>query len=440
MSEKCRVILFTRYPEPGSTKTRLIPMLGADRAADLQRQLTVRAIATVRNFVEPAINQRAFELRYSAGSAEQMEQMFGTDLQYRQQVGEDLGERLTAAMEEAFDCGCQSVIIIGADCPRLSTVHLERAKQLLRTADVVIGPAIDGGYYLIAMSKPQSKLFVGIDWGTEKVLQQTLTIARSAGLKVQQTEQLSDVDYPEDLVQCRHEDLGFHSLLGSSQPGMLSIIIPTFNEAKNIERTLGPLIGLPATEVIVTDGGSSDETVKLAESLGAQVIRSRPGRGVQMNTGAAIAKGEYLLFLHADTNLPDNFRGDAEEAIAKGASAVAFRLNVDSPKRLMRVLEAAVAWRSRWLQRPYGDQGLFLAASTFFAIGGFRNWPLMEDYEITERLRAVGPIGLLRQAAVTSPRRWNRLGIFRTAIRNQCCVWGYRMGVSTDKLAEWYRR
>jgi len=159
-----------------------------------------------------------------------------------------------------------------------------------------------------------------------------------------------------------------------------------------------------------------------------------------MNAGAAVSSGEILLFLHADTRLPEGFPDTARNAVREGIGAAAFRLRIDGTSFGLRLVEFAVALRSKWLQRPYGDQGLAVRAEDFFRIGGFRNWPLMEDYEIANRLKTIGRISLLEQSSTTSSRRWDHLGTARTVLFNQLCVCAFRLGIPPAKLSTWYRR
>ncbi len=248
----------------------------------------------------------------------------------------------------------------------------------------------------------------------------------------------ADVDCPEDLVICRRRDPLFQEVLPRTKPGLLSILIPTWNEAARLENTLAPLLSHPEVEVIVADGGSRDATARIANNLGVRVLKTRPGRGTQMNAAAAQAQGEALLFLHADTRLPADFPRHVWSILNQGAIAGAFRLRIDAPGSLLRVVEWGANLRSRYFQRPYGDQGLFLKAETFYQLGGFENWPLMEDYEFCRRLRQCGKIELAPVSVATSARRWERQGVIRTTLVNQLTVAGYLLGLSPETLARWY--
>jgi rSAM/selenodomain-associated transferase 2 len=220
----------------------------------------------------------------------------------------------------------------------------------------------------------------------------------------------------------------------------ISIIIPTLNEAPRITKTINKAQNAKNVEIIVADGGSQDGTAEIAKSLGVRVISTNPGRAAQMNAGAAAAAGDILLFLHADTQLPDGFDTCARLALAKpGTAAGAFELAIDDRRLSLRIVEIGVNWRSRWLQMPYGDQAIFLSATTLEKIGGFPHLPLMEDFELVRRLQRCGRIEIVSQPALTSARRWQQLGVIKTTAINQIVIIAYFLGVSPDRLAFWYK-
>ena len=219
----------------------------------------------------------------------------------------------------------------------------------------------------------------------------------------------------------------------------ISIIIPTLNEAPCIGQTVAGLAGQPGVEVIVADGGSQDQTVALAKAAGARVMDAPQGRGSQQNAGARAAHGRVLLFLHADTLLPEGFAADVREALDQpGFIAGAFRFAVDAKGWRFRLLEQCANWRAAWFGLPYGDQALFLPAARFWAMGGFRELALLEDLDLVLRLRKTGRLALLAPAARTSARRWQRLGFARTTIINQLILLGFFCGITPARLARWY--
>lgn len=220
----------------------------------------------------------------------------------------------------------------------------------------------------------------------------------------------------------------------------IAVVIPTLNEAASIAATLGPALA-EADEVVVADGGSGDATREIAAAAGAKVLSVTGGRAAQQNAGAAAATADALLFLHADTRLPTGWAAAVRAALADPDTALgAFRLAIEGATPSERLMAAGANARSRGWGVPYGDQALFLRRSTFDALGGFAPLPIMEDWELARRTRRLGRIHLLDAAVVTSPRRWRKLGAWRTWGRNQLMLIGWRLGIAPDRLAAYYRR
>lgn len=195
---KERLIVFTRYPEQGKTKTRLIPALGAKGAAILQCQMTEYTLSKVRQLQSE--RPLSVEVRFAGGNLSLMQDWLGSDIIYQPQGEGDLGSRMERALSFAFRSGIDCGVIIGTDCPGLNA-HLMGCAfhQLHLSHDLVLGPAIDGGYYLIGLRYFISELFTGINWGTAEVLQQTVDIAKKLNLSIAYLPPLADVDRPEDL-------------------------------------------------------------------------------------------------------------------------------------------------------------------------------------------------------------------------------------------------
>lgn len=189
------LIIFTRFPEPGRTKTRLIPVLGPDGAAGLQRQMTEEALRQAEAFSTQC--EVSLEIHFEGGSPAGMTQWLGRRHTFKPQTTGTIGERMEQAFSQAFACGMTTVVLIGTDCPGLSADILRQSFVALQENDLVLGPALDGGYYLIGLTKPQPFLFRDITWGTSSVLQQTLTKAHH--LTVNQLATLHDIDRPQDL-------------------------------------------------------------------------------------------------------------------------------------------------------------------------------------------------------------------------------------------------
>lgn len=221
----------------------------------------------------------------------------------------------------------------------------------------------------------------------------------------------------------------------------ISIIIPTLNEANNIKQAITSTQPSTNVEIIVVDAGSNDGTQAIAQALGVTVISAVPGRAIQMNTGAAIASGEILLFLHADTRLPPGFDQMIRTALQQPQTiAGAFTLRIDAPHWGLRLVEWGVKMRSRFWQLPYGDQAIFLTKEIFDKIGKFPELPIMEDFELITKLNRLNKITLINVPVITSPRRWLKKGIFQTTLINQIVIIAYLIGISPVKIRQWYRQ
>lgn len=421
MDHSSKLIIFTRLPRPGNTKTRLIPDLGPEGAAQLQQQMTEHTVRQARKTDIPT------EIRYTGGTELQMRKWLGDGLDYAEQGDGNLGERMQRTFEEHFSKGAGRVVIAGSDCPANGWNNMREAFRALESNDCVIGPASDGGYYLIGLcragssnppprSRTSATLFEGIDWGGEDVFNQTMKAA--ASLSVHQLQMLHDVDLPEDI------------------PPRISVIIPTLNEERHLARALEQVKGGFNVEVIVVDGGSTDGT----RAIVPDCLACTAGRAEQQNMGAKAASGELLFFLHADTILPECWDGVVRKTLSDPAVALgafSFRLDVDF--RGKKFIEDTANWRSKMGGLPFGDQGLFMRREVFDTAGGFPELPIMEDYVLVRSVRDLGKVVTVPEAAITSGRRWQQHGVFKVTMINKLMILGFHLGIPPSKLASFYR-
>lgn len=220
------------------------------------------------------------------------------------------------------------------------------------------------------------------------------------------------------------------------EPG-LSIVIPTLDDGAALGRAL-PRALAEATEVVVVDGGSLDTGPREAARHGASVVTAPPGRGAQLARGAQAASGDLLLFLHADTLLPEGAASLVREALAAGAIAGGFPVRFDEAGPLLRLGAALINLRTRLTRIPLGDQAQFTTRAAYEAAGGFRDWPILEDLDLMRRLKHLGRIALVKPPVVTSSRRFRQRGIARTVATNWL-IWGlYFAGASPSRLARLY--
>jgi rSAM/selenodomain-associated transferase 2 len=221
----------------------------------------------------------------------------------------------------------------------------------------------------------------------------------------------------------------------------LSIIVPALNEAAGIATVIAGLKPLRdrGAQVVLVDGGSTDATVALARLGVDRVVTSAPGRAVQMNAGAAVATGSVLLFLHADTRLPRLADHCIRAALASGACWGRFDVHIDGRSYGLGLVAALMNMRSRWTGIATGDQAIFVDRTAFERIGGFTPMPLMEDIDLSRRLLALARPACLTDRVVTSGRRWDERGLWRTVWLMWRLRWRYWRGESPAALAKAYR-
>ena len=221
----------------------------------------------------------------------------------------------------------------------------------------------------------------------------------------------------------------------------VSVIVPVLNEADSIADLLSSLTGLRSDghEVIVVDGGSQDATLAHCTGLADHIISAARGRARQMNAGAARARGDVLVFLHADTRLPSDAVVHIQQAMTAGSNWGRFDVTIDGRVAMLRVVGTLMNWRSRWTGIATGDQAIFVTRTVFESAGGYPDQPLMEDIELSRRLKHTGPPACLRQRVHTSGRRWEQRGVWRTILLMWRLRWRYWRGTPADQLARAYQ-
>lgn len=221
-----------------------------------------------------------------------------------------------------------------------------------------------------------------------------------------------------------------------------SIIIPVLNEAKIINKQieqLNALHGNGTREIIIVDGGPEQDTIQALEHRNVRTIASRRGRAIQMNVGAAYARGDVLIFLHADTELPKDALEKINQAIHARCVAGAFTLGIKSRARALKVIEFGANLRTHLTGIPYGDQAIFIKRDFFEAIGGYKEIPLMEDSEIMQRIRKTGSrICVLPERVQTSPRRWEAEGALYCTLRNWLLAILFTLRIPPEKLSRFF--
>jgi hypothetical protein len=441
-SGRIPVLVFAKPPRAGEAKTRLAGLLGSEGAAALARAFfedTWRMVSEV-DWAEPVL----------ATTERDAEEWRRLRLRKVLPQGDgDLGQRMERLLRLALE-SAPAAFAIGADAPDLPPGRLEAARGALTGADAVLGPSRDGGFYLIGLRRVPAGLLTGLPWSAPETCERTRNRLLERGLSVRLLPEWSDVDRPEDLEPLRRRlfrgDVAAPAserLLARLAPARprVSVVVPMLDEQVRIGRQLASLVGDGCWhEVLAVDGGSRDGTVGLARSVpGVRVIEAPRGRARQMNAGARAATGDVLLFLHADVELP-------AEALAAVATALgdpevvagAFRTWTvpDRPTRLRPLLRLADL-RSRYTGLPYGDQALFVRAGVFEALGGFPDQPLMEDLELSRRLRRAGRIRTVPARVRVSGRRFLARPLYYFALMNVLPLL-YAAGAPPARLARLY--
>ena len=234
--------------------------------------------------------------------------------------------------------------------------------------------------------------------------------------------------------------------IGSSSPELLiSIIIPCLNAEKGLKNTLSALKSAKRAgftpEIIIADGGSADTTREIAEAAGARVVKCSPGRGTQLSTGAKAAKGDWFLFLHADTVLDLGWATSVMVFTSENRNrerGAVFTFALDDDSRAARRLETMVAWRNRWLGLPYGDQGLLIHKRFYHRLGGYKEIPLMEDVDFIRNI-GMSRLALFDIRAITSAERYIQSGYIWRAFRNLFCLMLFFLHVPPRLIARIYR-
>lgn len=221
---------------------------------------------------------------------------------------------------------------------------------------------------------------------------------------------------------------------------MITVIIPTYNEEKVIGQLLSYLIRVPSIEIIVSDGGSQDSTRRICEGFGIKYISGSLGRGSQQNAGARIASGDILCFLHADSVLNTSVFSTMQRTVEQGRKWGCCTLSFNANSLFFNYLAWISTMRAKIFNICFGDQGIFCSTELFWSIGGFPLYPLMEDLDLSKRLRKISRAKVISGKIVTSARRFTQSGPWRTLLKMQVLQLLFHLGVSPNKLAIIYRK
>ena len=460
-SNRNALIIFTREPEPGKTKTRLMPYFSEEKCAELHRCM----LKDIRS--EMKKTDADIIVAYTGGDEGPafLRKIFGRNTIFIPQNGDDIGARMQNAVSEALKLGYDKAVLIGTDIPELEAETIDTAFAMLDVCDVVMGPTEDGGYYLIGMKEVLAEAFSVRLYGVDTVFNETITALKAADINVGYVDEYSDIDIPEDIAGFRkrmREDPGIRrSNTGRflSDNATVSVIIPVYNESSGISDLLEQLLPYRnECEIIIVDGGSTDDTVNKAGELITEyfnesgcrvsISESDKGRSIQMNTGALASTGDILFFLHSDSILPKDFLKEIRRTMS-ASDWGCFGVKFPSRNVFMITNRIISNHRARFRWMPYGDQGIFIDRDLFFEMGMFPEIPIMEDYEFSLKLKRYGfRPGMASRRITTSARRYIRPGhglVRETCdiLRTELNMWRlrsmFRRGKSPEEIIKLYK-
>ncbi len=423
-----------RYPEAGKVKTRLAAEIGTERAVSIYEKLLRRTLGVVADYkhLNPALSVLLF---YTPGDpVEKIEKQFGGPWTLCPQEGEHLGERMKNAVDAAFSMGAQKVVLIGSDIADIEPGDLDEAFHKTGDGVSALGPAGDGGFYLIGLGRPCGAPFDFTQWSTGEVFARTLREIARSGLRVETVAKRSDVDRSADLP------------LIDSNPAMgkrLSIIIPTLSDPGK----LSPLASFlehrtwPGDEIIIVQGGPQGRTDRVRKSDLLIHARCPRGRGIQQNFGASLARGDLLFFLHDDTIPPPDFGYQIRKVCGREDTALGcFRLAFYPSNKSVKLIAEWANLRTTMFKLPYGDQGLFCRRDIFEKAGGFYRGYMMEDVDLVKRCRKLGKLVTVSSEVYSSADRYIRKGPIAASLQNHMTMLLYHLGVSETELYSIYYR
>lgn len=400
------LIIFTKIPTKKFSKTRLSKVLDDKSSLDIQISLLNDLENTLKKLNK--INIYIYYIGNENSDIRILKNIFRSR-KLIQQKGKDIWERMYNAFDEVLKIH-KKVVLIGSDILDLSYADIEKSFNSLKFNDAVLGASLDRGYYLLGLKKLDKLIFKNIHH-KEEVFKNTYNILKKLNYKVKLLPIKSDLDEKSDMLRYRkrvlpslESNLNIKRSINDSLK--ISIIIPLYNEEKSILSLQKQLNKIKdKVEIIFVDGGSTDKTLDLLDEK-FLILHSQKGRAIQMNTGAINSSGDILFFLHCDSDLPKNFLEQIKNVMNEhraGCFGIAFKtldplMNICRFISNMRVFDRKVM---------FGDQGIFIERDLFFELGGYKEIPIMEDYQLSLDLkRRKIKLGMCQKRIYTSYRRF----------------------------------
>ncbi len=431
------VLIFLRYPEAGKVKRRLSEEVGFERAALVYEKLVRRTLGVVCDLKRRAPETRIILFHTPEDQVEKLKNKFRGPWEFCPQEGEHLGERMANALKAAFATGAKRTVLIGTDLADIEATDIEKAFRDIGEKVVVLGPASDGGFYLIGADRPIGAALSFSSWGTGEVFSRTAGELEAGGFGIRLAAQRNDVDCRRDLDRLDRDYLFTSSI---------SIIIPTLTGAKELLPLLTHLDNSlwPGDEIVVVRGGEYRDAALQTISPSLAILSGvQKGRGIQQNAGAMLSKGTILFFLHDDT-IPTPEFGYLIRGACKAAPAAlgCFKLRFMPSTRALGLISAWANLRSTVFKLPYGDQGFFCRKEAFEKVGGFGRNYLMEDVDLVRKLRKMGQgrraVSILPAHVYSSSDRYIRKGILKASLQNHFIFLSSALGLGERTLYRKY--
>ena len=430
------LIVFMRHPEPGRVKTRLASAVGPVAAARTYEKLIRWTLGVVADFKRERPEVEVFIFFTPPETKREIGEAYPGPWHFAHQQGAHLGARMGKAIQQVMHRGYSQVVLVGTDLADLQPSDFNEAFQGLEKGCATLGPAADGGFYLIGLDRPCPSVFHPDAWGTDGVLARTELLLLHAGFSVKRLQERRDIDYPEDL-QLLETKPWFRA--------KLSVIIPTLNSINRLAPSLQSLQKQiwPDDEIIVVQAETEarQRTHPEPQPIAPQMLSvfAPRGRGLQLNRGATLAKGNFLFFLHDDSLPPPNFAYSIRKICeASDVSLGCFKLAFSPSNPLLDEIARWANLRTRVFGLPYGDQGLFCRREIYEKAGGFKKPLLMEDVDFVRHCRRLGHLLMLPDIIATSPERYLRRGILRASLQNHLTMLLYHLGISDERLYSFY--
>ena len=438
-------IVFTRIPVENKTKTRLLPYYTGKQCVGLHTAMLKDMAETIKK-LDASIKTYIYYL--PEGDLSILKNIFGDEAEYREQIGDSLGDKMYNAISEVLSEGTEMVSLCGTDIPELSSADVEKSFELLLRNDTVLFPTADGGYYLVGMKKANKDIFDIEGYGGNTVFEKTLAKIEDLGLSLGVGAIHRDIDTKEDIkayYERMYTDENFrktHTARFLKKNKKIAIIIPTYNEEETVESLQNQLENLRGRcEIVFVDGGSRDKTVELIDTSKYRLLHSKKGRNNQMNLGAESVEADILFFLHCDSILPPNPLEEILDLMEKyraGCFGIAFK----SFSPLMFICRYISNHRVFDRKVMFGDQGIIIDRDLFMEIGMYPDLPIMEDYQLSLTLKEKGiKLGMAKHRIYTSARRFKG-----GPIRKLKLMWKmnrlrakYRRGVDIEEISAMYK-